>query len=218
MEKYIVYETTNIVNGKIYVGVHKTNTAEFDGYLGSGTYLDNAVKKYGKDNFTRRTLFSLPSSDSAYAKEAEIVNEEFLNRNDVYNMALGGNLGDETGWDKVNRSPRRSIISNNHSIRMTGDGNPMYGTRRPEHSKNMTREGNSFYGKSHTIQTRVAMSESRIGKGTGERNGMFKGWIHTPVGKFPSKVQAKLATGLGDKALNRRLSSPEFKDYWFECL
>ena len=35
--KYIVYLTTNIVNKKIYVGVHKTETPEtFDHYLGCG--------------------------------------------------------------------------------------------------------------------------------------------------------------------------------------
>jgi hypothetical protein len=35
--KYIVYLTTNLVNKKIYVGVHETETPyEFDGYLGDG--------------------------------------------------------------------------------------------------------------------------------------------------------------------------------------
>ena len=35
--KYIVYETRNIVNNKIYIGVHHTTTPyEFDNYLGCG--------------------------------------------------------------------------------------------------------------------------------------------------------------------------------------
>lgn len=35
--KYIVYLTTNLVNRKIYVGVHKTENPDiFDGYLGNG--------------------------------------------------------------------------------------------------------------------------------------------------------------------------------------
>ena len=37
--KYIVYCTTNIVNGKIYVGVHETISPDkFDYYLGNGIY------------------------------------------------------------------------------------------------------------------------------------------------------------------------------------
>ena len=33
--KFIVYCTTNIVNKKIYIGVHKTeNPDKFDGYVG----------------------------------------------------------------------------------------------------------------------------------------------------------------------------------------
>ena len=32
--KYIVYKTTNLINNKIYVGVHRTNPDIFDGYKG----------------------------------------------------------------------------------------------------------------------------------------------------------------------------------------
>jgi len=56
MEKYfIVYKTTNTVNGKIYIGAHATYNLE-DGYKGSGTYLKVAFKKYGKDNFTTEVI------------------------------------------------------------------------------------------------------------------------------------------------------------------
>jgi len=36
--KYIVYQTTNLINGKIYIGVHKIKKKEDDGYLGCGVY------------------------------------------------------------------------------------------------------------------------------------------------------------------------------------
>lgn len=35
---YIVYKTTNLINGKIYVGVHRTNPDIFDGYIGCGGF------------------------------------------------------------------------------------------------------------------------------------------------------------------------------------
>ena len=108
--KYIVYCTTNIVNKKIYIGVHKTEKPyEFDGYLGNGIYNNNssllnrpktkfanAVKKYGFNNFVRSTIAKFDTAEEAFALEAYIVNEDFLKRNDIYNMALGGDINPDT--------------------------------------------------------------------------------------------------------------------------
>lgn len=100
--KYIVYCTTCLVNGKIYIGVHKTKDPNvFDGYIGNGvekgyalknpkTAFQHALKKYGYKNFRRTTLFVFDTEEEAYAKEAEIVNYDFVKRRDNYNTALGG--------------------------------------------------------------------------------------------------------------------------------
>ena len=42
MEKifYIVYQTVNTVNHKIYIGIHQTASLEFDGYLGNGIWIN----------------------------------------------------------------------------------------------------------------------------------------------------------------------------------
>lgn len=102
--KYIVYETTNLVNNKIYIGVHKTvNPEKFDSYLGCGvlstqpntynhpkTHFQFAVKKYGPHNFRRKVLAVFDTLEEASNLERELVNEEFLARDDVYNMILGG--------------------------------------------------------------------------------------------------------------------------------
>jgi hypothetical protein len=101
---YIVYLTINTKNRKIYIGVHETNDDNiFDGYIGNGiniyhpstnkfpkTIFQKAVKKYGFDSFQRITLFKFNNMEDAYEAEAMIVNEEFLKRDDVYNMKLGG--------------------------------------------------------------------------------------------------------------------------------
>jgi len=89
--KYIVYQIINTANGKIYVGVHKTKNPDIDdGYMGSSVYLDNAIKKYGKDKFTKSTLYVFSSKNDAYQKEAELVNEDFVAREDTYNLKPGG--------------------------------------------------------------------------------------------------------------------------------
>ena len=49
-----IYETTNLINGKKYIGQHR---GSFDKeYKGSGTLLRRAIKKYGKENFEVKLL------------------------------------------------------------------------------------------------------------------------------------------------------------------
>jgi len=59
--KFIVYITTNLVNEKKYIGSHTCKDLN-DGYLGSGTYLKLALKKYGVDNFKREILENVLNS------------------------------------------------------------------------------------------------------------------------------------------------------------
>lgn len=86
---FIVYKTTNLINGRIYVGVHNCSN---DKYLGSGTALSLAIEKYGKDNFKRETLFEFMTLEEALTKEAEIVNEDFVNDSTTYNLTVGGGM------------------------------------------------------------------------------------------------------------------------------
>ena len=95
---YIIYKTINKINKKIYVGKHETDNLD-DGYLGSGKYLWNASKKYGRENFEREILFEYKTSEEMNQKEAEIVDEEFVKRENTYNLKLGG----EGSWSYVNQ-------------------------------------------------------------------------------------------------------------------
>lgn len=89
---YTVYKTTNLINGRIYIGVHKTKNPN-DNYLGSNKILQDAIKKYGKQNFKKDVLFIFDNEKDMWDKERELVNEEFISRNDTYNIGIGG-----IGW------------------------------------------------------------------------------------------------------------------------
>lgn len=86
---YTVYKTTNLLNGYIYIGVHKTDRPN-DKYLGSGKYFKLAVKKYGRENFKKEVLFIYDTLEEAYEKEKELVDKSFYLREDTYNLTGGG--------------------------------------------------------------------------------------------------------------------------------
>lgn len=95
---YYMYQITNLINGKIYIGVHATSDLN-DGYMGSGKNIIKAIKKYGKLNFRKEILSFFSSIEEMMLAEQSIVNEEFLTREDVYNIVLGGLRG---GIDYLN--------------------------------------------------------------------------------------------------------------------
>lgn len=89
---YLVYQITNLINDKIYIGIHITSNLE-DGYMGSGTYLNRAIKKYGVENFKKEILFDFDNPEEMILKESELVDRKFIARKDVYNIKCGGE-----GW------------------------------------------------------------------------------------------------------------------------
>lgn len=86
---YILYQTTNLITQEIYIGVHETINLN-DGYLGSGTKILESIKVYGRNNFEKIILEFFDTREEMYEREAEIVNKEFLLKENSLNMALGG--------------------------------------------------------------------------------------------------------------------------------
>ncbi len=89
---FYLYKITNLINNKIYVGVHRTDNPN-DDYMGSGHLILRAINKYGVDNFSKTILASFENREDAYRAEAEIVTPKFLLREDVYNINRGGDGG-----------------------------------------------------------------------------------------------------------------------------
>jgi len=98
---YTVYKTTNLVNGKIYVGLHVTEDLN-DDYLGSGKQIQAAVEKYGSDNFKKEYIKICNTPEEMYNLEAEIVNEDFVKSPTTDDMEKG-NAG---SWLYDYRQPR----------------------------------------------------------------------------------------------------------------
>lgn len=86
-----VYKTTNTVNGKIYVGQHRAFEFQGKRYMGSGTVLLSAIKKYRKSAFTVELLEAAESKEELDKKERYWI--QALNATDCrvgYNLLPGG--------------------------------------------------------------------------------------------------------------------------------
>ena len=132
--KYYVYKTTNKLNGRYYIGVHKSENIEKDSYLGSGYILAKAITKYGKENFQREILFEFDTPEEAFSMEKEIVNEEFVNDDITYNVALGGHGGKIT------------------------EINPFFGRKHTEETKEILRQKST--GRKHTEKSKQKIVNS----------------------------------------------------------
>lgn len=115
---YIVYKTTNTINNKIYIGIHKCKTLEFDEYYGSGILLLRSIRKYGIENFKRETLHICETWDDARILEKNIVTEIFCHRNDTYNISVGGTGGNTlAGYSEKERREIYNKIGNTNRER-----------------------------------------------------------------------------------------------------
>lgn len=91
---FIVYKTTNKINGKFYIGKHQTTDLN-DGYFGSGKLLKRAIKKYGKENFLSEILHVFQTEEEMNQKEKELVIIGKMS----YNLCEGG----KGGFGYINR-------------------------------------------------------------------------------------------------------------------
>lgn len=194
---YIVYKVTNKMNGKFYIGTHKTRNLD-DHYMGSGKYLQRAIEKHGLKNFEKEILFIFDNSEDMYAKEAEIVNEDFLCDENTYNLKKGGFGGFDycnTPSEIENRSwtwktgvwPKAGTIALQKKLE-DEDFKKLFSTKisigMKEYHKNnpdaIKGNNNPFKGKSHSEETKQIISEKNSKHQSGKGNSQYgTRWIHS---------------------------------------
>lgn len=86
-----IYKTTNLINGKSYIGQHKSKIFESTKYIGSGKFLNQAFKKYGKENFKCELLEWCENKDELNEKEKYWIKQyNAVENSNFYNIAPGG--------------------------------------------------------------------------------------------------------------------------------
>lgn len=185
---YLIYQITNLTNGKIYIGCHKTDNKD-DDYMGSGKILKRAIKKHGIENFRKDILFEASSSEEMFSKEKELV----VLGPDSYNLKEGG----QGGWDYINTKRTKDeqwilssmagkiggkvagkIVGSKSKLEKFGIFDSKYDNFRSEWARN------AFLGKHHTDATKAKIGAANSVRQSGNNNSNYgKQWIKNPITK-----------------------------------
>lgn len=180
---HIIYKTTNKLDGKFYIGAHSTSDLD-DGYLGSGKYLRRAIRLYGRENFTREVLYTYKTKEEMFAKEAELVTEDFIAMNNTYNLKRGGSGGNpgivgafsgrshsEGSKEKIRRAALNQKVSDKTRAKMSQNNSLK---NNPETRKKLSE---SLTGRTCSEEHRKNVAKANIGKVL-VNNGMIAKRVH----------------------------------------
>ena len=153
-----IYKTTNLTNGRIYIGQHKGKFTSK--YLGSGRYLKYAVNRYGRNNFKVKQIASAETKSELDVLEIFYIGKYRKNYS-VYNFAIGGSApmaGKKHSKKTLSKMSvsHKGVLNHNFGKDFTGVNNPMY-------------------GRTHSIETRIKISKSNKGKGNPRLSKLRKG-------------------------------------------
>ena len=122
---FYVYMTVNSINNHKYIGKrHCKCEIDQDRYLGSGTAITNAIKKYGSENFFKIILEQCSSYEECNEREKFWIKKyDAVNDKTFYNIASGGEGGNTyAGLSESELSRIRKIKRQQTS----GKNNPHY--------------------------------------------------------------------------------------------
>lgn len=199
-----IYKTTNLVNGKIYIGKHKSNCFDFDNYKGSGKLLHQAFKKYDFQNFKCELLEPIDNipticNSKEELNESEIYYIKYFNAQqnlNFYNIAKGGE-GDTynclTENQKVERNKKISTklktikrtpewnakISKARKGKFKGKENPNFGNHKLKERYASGEYISPCLGIPHTLDYKLKLSKrcKELGINKGSKNSSFgKHW------------------------------------------
>lgn len=206
---FVIYQTTNLISGKIYVGQHRTNLV-CDGYLGSSIPLMQDIKKYGKHNFKRIILALCKDENDLNKVEAFFVTKEFVNRPDTYNQIIGGICGNAAYSEisKLGNAQKSFLLQNDIEFQKRFHDSMSQAQRKLRRSneyskireklrakmKELNRSGKIGLKRPHTEIEIENMKRTfqRIGHQQGSKNSSFGScWIHNTITNKRVKVSEK---------------------------
>ena len=154
----IIYKTTNLINGKFYIGKDMKNDST---YFGSGLKLKRAIKKYAIENFKKEILEECSSEKELNEKEIYWI--KFTNAiENGYNIAEGG-TGGKTLKNPINKGKTLfELYGEKKSLEIKEKlSNSHKGKKQSEETKN--KRALKLKGKKQSEETKLKRSISNSG-------------------------------------------------------
>lgn len=160
---YYIYEITNLINRKTYIGQHTTKNLN-DGYMGSGSSLLKALKKYGKDNFKKEILLFAVNQVALNFFEKCLVTEEFINQRDNYNLREGGGSKGKLSTENILKlKGRKRTEESKRKMSLAHKGKKLSEEHKRKIGTN-SKHAKRFLGKKHTEESKRKIGLAGIGR------------------------------------------------------
>jgi hypothetical protein len=197
---HYIYKTTNIKNGKFYVGMHSTYNLN-DGYLGSGTELRRSIRRNGKENFNIEFLEFFDSREDLINKEKELVNEQLLKNPMCMNLKPGGTGGFNNEEHRIKAQTAGLKVMNktrNNDKRRLWllENDSEWSTYWKKNISDGLKGNQNWLGKTHSEETKKKIGEANSIKMKGDGNSQFGTcWITNGTENKKIKKTDKLPKG-----------------------
>jgi group I intron endonuclease len=166
---HYVYVTTNLKNGKKYVGDHSTDNLD-DGYLGSGNLFTEKVKEYGKNNFQKEIIEFFNTKIEAFKEQEKWINEHNTLVPNGYNISPTGGHNVSKCWNELSLKKKRKSVKkfyDEHPEVIENIRQKITGIKRSEETKMKLRmqkigEKNPMYGKTTSDKQKESVKRAHL--------------------------------------------------------
>jgi group I intron endonuclease len=200
----IVYLITNLVNNKKYVGMDSNNNPL---YLGSGTLILKALKKYGRENFKKEILEECTSLKHLEERETWWIKHlNALQDPDFYNLEDNRKRGTNPFANKTEKEKKEIYGKISQKLK----GKPNYKNRKPKPSYFSQQQKERFKDRGNrSEESKRKQSESLTGK---KQNQKIKNWKQS---KHSKTLKPILQFNLEGEFIREWHSIKEAQNYYF---
>lgn len=202
-----IYKTTNKVNGKIYIGLHRKTSFD-NNYIGSGgLHFQNALKKYGRENFECFALQWCWNEKELNEAEKKYIAYFKSNNSDIgYNKTTGGS-SELLSFESTRKKMSAALKGKKHSeetkakISASHKGKNTWTKGRKHSESTLKKMSETRRGMKRTDETKAKMSAAQKGRKLSDEHRAKLSAAHKGI-KHTAEAKAKMSASHKGKKMS----------------